>query len=685
MHYTFIVSKNTENGAGSGSVFQLGDWTVRPRLNQLSRDGKNVEVEPKSMAVLEHLAAHPGAVVSSDEFIEAVWQGRPMGDNPVHRCVSRLRQALGDDARNPEYIATVQRKGYRLVAPVRPIADAAPAGIERVTSGSGARILTVIVLLATTLGAALLWLRPDAGDPRPAVAVMAFESLSDDPYLARGVSEDIRSMLARVDGLSVASRGASIQFPAGTDPQYVADKLAVSWILEGTARADNGRIRVTAQLIDARTRFEEWSDSFEGVMADLFTIQDRIAQATANAVVASLPTEWRLTVRGTDVIGAYEEFLRGEAALDRPHDDESLADAERHYRVALEHDPGYARAYAGLCRTFVAAYAFTDATDYVGRAEQACSSALSLDATLSEVPAVLGRLYRRQGRLDEAQAEFERALAINANSIDSLTGLAQTLADRGEDDDAMAVFEQAINAQPNDWVIYNRFGRYYLNRGRYADAARMYRRTVELRTPHTATFNNLGAALYLMGDFEMAAKAFEESMRIRPNRSARSNLGTMYYFLGNYEQAIASYRAAIELRPQDFVMWGNLGDALFRRESTAPEALSAYEKAIELAERQLEINPNDAATLAMLGSYRAHTGSYQAAARLVDTALRHAPDDPYTHYYSAVVAVLAGQKDKAMAELQQAVALGYPTALVGVDPEFVSLRSEAGYRQLATN
>lgn len=151
----------------TNTAFRLGDWLVKPDLNRLSKGGVSSHLEPKTMDVLVYLCQRPGEVVSTDEIIEAVWQGRPMGDNPVYKSVAKIRRALGDDAGEPRYIATVAKKGYRLLAAVEPMAaDRAASAGRRPSASFGRRVLPVAaaMVFGAVLAAAIFW-RPEANPP----------------------------------------------------------------------------------------------------------------------------------------------------------------------------------------------------------------------------------------------------------------------------------------------------------------------------------------------------------------------------------------------------------------------------------------------------------------------------------------------------------------------------------------
>ncbi len=183
----------------------------------------------------------------------------------------------------------------------------------------------------------------------------------------------------------------------------------------------------------------------------------------------------------------------------------------------------------------------------------------------------------------------------------------------------------------------------------------------------------LGSSYYLLGDFENAAAAWRKSLELEPSTSAYMNVGSSYFFLGRFDEAAVMYNQASELAPDDFEVWGSLGDAYHYTENNKALAKQAYQTAIELGEKLLDINRSDALTMAPLAQYHAHIGNAARATELISHAEQLEPQNMYVHYFSAVTNVILGNDDTALAAIEKAVALGYPTNLLQLDAGLATL------------
>ncbi|MDQ3446074.1 MAG: winged helix-turn-helix domain-containing protein, partial [Pseudomonadota bacterium] len=322
----------------SGTALQVGDWLVAPDLNQIRRDHEVVQLEPKAMAVLLHLASRPGEVASRDELLAAVWPGVIVGDNALTQVVIKLRKALGDTAREPAYIQAISKKGYRLIATVDrssnavldlpPFRHAVPA-----TSRQGAaRWASAALAIAVIAGGAAWYFHREEGKaaaPRsiearsdssqiaalPIVIVKPLEAVGEDSprsLIARAITADLVTDLSKVSGLWIAS-GLEHQ---DQSPQG-ADKTRARYVLSGTVQGDGEQLRLHVTLADVLAGRQIWSQRFDRDAKDLFAVQDDLVKS----ILAVLPVKvseaetQRLAQRYTRNLEAYEYFLRGQAAL----------------------------------------------------------------------------------------------------------------------------------------------------------------------------------------------------------------------------------------------------------------------------------------------------------------------------------------------------------------------------------
>ena len=512
------------------------------------------------------------------------------------------------------------------------------------------------------------------------VAVLPFDNLSDnteDEYLSDGLAEELLNLLAQTADLDVTSRKASFFFKGKDVPlKSIVEALGVRNIVEGSVQRSGERIRITVQLIDARSLMHRWSESFDASKPDLLSIRDTVARKIAAQLKTAITDRGeKLMARDADTDQrAYLFYLQARAELRKEHHGDELGNAEALLNRALEIDPGFARAYAGLCDTYLAQYEISGRQqDFFSKAEAACQNALALDGDLAEVYVALGNLYRESGELDAAILEFERALSQDIGAYEAVLGMAMSLEAQGKFEEAESRYIQLTEIEPGYWQSYNALGDLYYVNSLYEEAVHNFRRAIVLDPLNALAYNNLGAAYYMQGNYSAAAKAWEESVTIRPSNLVLSNIGLASYYAGEYEKASQMQQQAIAESPEDFRIWGRLGDAL-RQAGYAEAAAEAYRNATKFARRAVERNPADEETLRYLSLYYSHTGDSAAAIDAIERARRLLPDSSRVHYFASKVYLAAGDTERAILELERALFLGYSLQIANIDPDLQAIR-----------
>jgi TolB-like protein/tetratricopeptide (TPR) repeat protein/DNA-binding winged helix-turn-helix (wHTH) protein len=526
----------------------------------------------------------------------------------------------------------------------------------------------------------------DAGVP--SIAVLAFVDMSPtggDRYLGDGLAEELSTRLAQIPGLRVAARTSAFEFRGRSlDVRRIGHSLGVRHVLEGSVRREGDSLRVTAQLVDARTGYHVWAGSYDRGWHDVLAMQDDIATSVTDALKIVLSPESRRQqgrYAGLDD-RAIEPYLTGLALLRQSGDMTHMLDAAGNFRDAIAIDPAYAPAHAALCEVDVRKHERTRDPHDLEAAEKECTRALDLDASSLETQKALAALYVSSGDFPRAEAIYRRLIERHPTDADGHIGLGRALEGEGRALEAESAYRRAITVEPAFWRAYNDLGVFLFGQGRIDAAVAAYRRVTEL-TPSSATgFNNLGAALEMQGNLADSAAAFQASLRIEPSRSAYSNLGTVFYHQGRFDQAVANYDAATRLAAEDHMVWGNLADAEWQLAGRRTAALANYQHAIGLAERDRLTASSDPALLAQLAHYYGRTGDFQRAGECLGQARRQAGDDLYVEYAAAVLAADRGDRAAALVALQKSVGLGYPRRLVKVAPDFVLLHGTPGFRRL---
>lgn len=520
------------------------------------------------------------------------------------------------------------------------------------------------------------------------IAVLPFLNLDGSEQtqiFANGLVDDVITRLSRVPSLLVSSRGDAFSLEPNSASQRVRERLRVAAYLEGSVQISGPRMRIIVQMIDSETGFHILSRSFDRALEDFFAIRDEITRLTVANVRVALPPETRQAAEGLSddpSLDVYVLYRRGVEAALLENTEKNLRKALDWYQAALELDPDYAAAHAGICWAYVDLYPETDDSAYIGQAETACARALQLNPNLDIVHAALGELYLATGRHDQAEASLLTAHQLDPRSVAALTGLGEVYRLQRRLGEAEERYRQAIGLHPGDWSAYNSLGYFLYRSGRYAEAAEQFEVVIALDPGNRTGWTNLGAAYFLSGNFEAALDTYQRSRDAEASDTSYSNLGMIYYYLGRYREAIDALSQAVGLAPRDHLGWSGLGDALWIAgdEQAAAEAYATAEQHLKGA---LAVNPNDAQLQMDHAWITAMLGRLPDARRRIDQVLRLTPDDPYVHYYSGLIRMRANDVEGALADFEQALERGYPVALLAQDPQLERLRGNPRFRRMS--
>jgi TolB-like protein/tetratricopeptide (TPR) repeat protein/DNA-binding winged helix-turn-helix (wHTH) protein len=558
-------------------------------------------------------------------------------------------------------------------------------------------LLTGVALMAAVTG--LAWWRSiqaPSVDAAPAtepgaqsIAVLPLVDMSPgggNTYLGDGLSEELSMRLAQVPGLRVAARTSAFEFKdKSMDVRRIGQSLGVRHVLEGSVRRDGDSLRVTVQLIDARTGYHVWSGNYDRGWRDVLDLQDDIARSVTDAlkiVLSANDAAKPVTPTKFDV-RAIDPYLAGLALLRQPGDLSRLQQAARFFSDAIAIEPSLAGAHAGLCRVGARSYDRTRDPAELEAGERSCRIALNLDASLIDTEKALAGLYISGGKFAQAEAMYRALLKRSPQDADVHIGLGEALEGSGRGNEAEASFRQAVAAEPAFWGAHNALATHFFQRGRIADATAEYRKVTELMPSSASAWSSLGGSMQMGGDFKGAADAYRRSLLLEPSKAAYSNLATMHFYLGQFPEAVQHFESAVALGEHDQVVWGNLADALWQIDGRRDEAVRKYRRAIELAETELAATPGDPTLRAQLGYYYGRTGAAERAQTYLAQAVATGADKLYVQYYRAVAAVDRGDRAAALQALTDLVGLGYPKVLLRSAPEFRSLLQDRRYKEIA--
>lgn len=556
-----------------------------------------------------------------------------------------------------------------------------------------AAVVALAVVLGLGVHAGFINYAPKPAAPARAaveqVAVLPFQTIGGDERLnafADGLADTLTGKLTQL-----TARPSLQVYPASevrshdvTTVDQAQKEFGVNMVLTGSLEESGDLVRVTAVLIDAKSRQQVNSATITASMADAFGVEDQVVASAVRMLGIEPQDKERaaLTEHGTDQSGAYDDYLEGIGYARQFQKPENLELAMVSFNRALKKDPKYGLAYAGLGEVYWREYEHTSDRSWVERSRAACTKAASLGNGGAEAHNCLGLLENGTGNYKGAAREFEEALKIEPTSDRGYIGLAQAQEHLGKLEEAEKTYQKAIALRPNYGPAYNWLGTFYFNRGRYDDAMRMFRAMVDLTPDAFLGYSNLGGDYVMEGHYAEAIEPLKTSIGIRPTYEAYSNLGTAYYGLGRYAEAAGTYEQAAQLNSQQYDVWGNLGDAYYWAPGERARSAPAYKKAIELAKEQLAVNPSQPILLSYVATYEAMLGDRRAALSSLGQAFRPAPKDPELMYNGALVYEQLGEKDQALDWLAKAVAAGYPTTGLHDMPNFSSLQNDARFQKI---
>ncbi|MGB5488839.1 MAG: tetratricopeptide repeat protein, partial [Lysobacterales bacterium] len=498
------------------------------------------------------------------------------------------------------------------------------------------------------------------------LAVLPFTNRSnqaENAYFVDGIHDDLLTMLARFNSFSVTSRTSVLRYQDSKKsiPEISAE-LGVSHILEGAVQRDGDHIRVNAQLINAGRDDHLWAETFDRELstANLFEIQSSIARAIAAALNTKLSNadEHRLDSIPTDSLEAYDAYLLGKQSL--------LGNSVNAYEAALVHfgnalalDDSFAGAYAGVCEAQLGMYGKSGDSTHFKAAESACEQALAIDSDRTEVHIALGTLFLRHGDFQRAEDEQRKALASEPKNIEAMVELGLTLAEQGKIREAETVLLEAESLQPDHWPVQDALFSFYRRNDdqpdRYERAVKHAMRVVELSPKSSAAWNNLGTAYHSLQQFDAAKSAWDSALKLQPTRTAYTNRGLGYYSEGRYAESAEMQLKAIELAPTDHRAWGRLAESYRAMGENEDAERDAYAAAIPLAESRLEINDQDWRTIAMLGTYYAHSDRQDDARSQIESALTISKRNPEALLYAALAFNALGEEETTLTYLEEMV------------------------------
>jgi serine/threonine-protein kinase len=551
--------------------------------------------------------------------------------------------------------------------------------------------LAAVLLVVLAAGLVLWYARDRLFPPGPSqqrVAVLEFDNIGGDAAnqaFCEGLMETLAGQLTELEqfqgSLSVvpASDVRRGKIASVRDAQR---EFGVNLVITGSVQRSADGIRLIVNVVDARQLKQLRSHQLFIARSDPVAMQQGVVQQVTDLLDLELLPQARrhLAQANTTVPGAYDFYLQGFGYMltGALRADQAIAE----FRHALDLDPAYALAYAGLGQAYWTKYQATKDQTWISQAWDACRRALALNPRLAASHITLAILSNGTGHYADAMQEAQQAIAIDPANFQGYSELATAEERSHQLVDAETTLKSAISRRPSYWNSYVRLGSFYERHGRYKDAEPLFQHLIELVPDNPAGYTNLGAIYHFEGREQDAVAMLNKSIQIRPTQAAYSDLGTVYFFLGRFTDAVPVYEHLAAEGTRNYVIWGNLGDAYRWTPGMRPKSLHAYDMAIQYANQALSVNPSDPAALSSLALYQAKSGQLAPALANSAKALAQAPSDSDVLFKAAVVSEIAGKRDAALSYLSKAARSGYSKNEIEVEPELQALRSDERYSRL---
>lgn len=497
--------------------FQADDTVFR-----LSADGVAVAIEPKILSLLLYLLRNQGRLVRKQEILDVIWQDAAVTENALTRSIGLLRKTLNDDSREPRFIETVPTAGYRFIAPVEIIPSAPAVSMSPATppillpatplvpqSSRKERLLWLAAMIAVCVsvlaGSWIAFARLHRPEAIRSLAVLPLANLSGDPnqeYFADGMTDELITELAHIPNLRVVSRTSVMLDKNAKKPlPEIARELGVDAIVEGSTVRSGNRVRITAQLIDARSDRHLWAQSFEGPATDILEMQDSVArQIAAGARLVLLPSPPRPSIDPA----AHDAYLRGRYFLNK----QDLLHSVEYFQRAISLDPTYASAYAGYATALDAETAFGLAVpeDAMPKALASCERAIELDPNNGEAYTELGSIQTIYSWDWTAEENLVRGISLNPSDSIAEFKYAVYLDAVGRPRDAVAHMRRALQLDPLSFLMNRRLGvTLYLARD-YDGALAQLQRADEMEDKPGSIDNYISLAYEQKGQRDLAVQ-----------------------------------------------------------------------------------------------------------------------------------------------------------------------------------
>ena len=544
-------------------IYEFGQFRLDREAHLLVSGEKIVALEPKAVDVLLILVEKHGELVARQDLMSAVWPNTFVEESNLSSNISILRRQLGATPDGGDYIQTIPKRGYRFAAAVKQVQDepptlaagqdvgsraapalepesdrsATPAGLDEAakagtTAGSvkkrtvwPAVVLAAAVVLALALTLLYLagWRLPGSGAEAhiEAIAVMPLENLSGDPaqeYFADGMTEALTADLAQIGALRVIARASVMQYKGTKQPlAQIAQRLNVEGVVSGSVLRSGSRVRITAALIRAATGQQLWVKTYDRNLGDVLDLENEVARAIAAEVQAKVTVQERVRLARNHSVNAdaYDAYLKGRYYYNRFTVD-GFSKSIEYFEQAIELDPDYASAYAGLADALASLEQIGAAQheDVHPKALEAASKAIAMDDTLSEAHAAMASVRANDWERSGAEREVKRAIELNPGFSLAHLYYSNMLRHLGRREESIAEARRALELDPLSPLTNEELADAHLSARQYDAAIEQYQKTLDLYPNQAAPRDSLGWAYIYQGKYEQGMEEIRKSIAL---------------------------------------------------------------------------------------------------------------------------------------------------------------------------
>jgi eukaryotic-like serine/threonine-protein kinase len=525
------------------------------------------------------------------------------------------------------------------------------------------------------------------GSTEKHIAVLPFDSIGNSPGnapLAEGLMDSLTAMLSNLDvgnqSLWVVPSSV-VRARKVTDPSAALRELGATLVVEGSIEREGQDIRLTVNLINAKTLRQIGSAQLEDPAGDLATLQDEAVSRLSKLMGISVTADMLKNTGGKTNPAAYQSYLTALGYIQRWDKPGNLDLSITALNDAVKTDPSFALGYAELGE----AYKLKDRVDpnpqWIEEATANCGKALQLDDHLPAPYVTLGQLHSLLGKDDLALQEFQKALAIDPRNANAIAGLAHSYERMGRIADAEAEFKRAAALRPDYWDGYNTLALFYDRQRHYPEAIAQLQHVIKLTPDNAQAYSNLASVYLDTSDATFipeAEAALRKSIELNPSYPAYANLGILYYNEKRYSESAAATEKALQINDRNYLVWDNLAIAYQWLRDTG-KAQAARAREIALLESEAKTHAQDPMIQSSLGVCYAEKGQREEALTHVESSLALAPNDATILVNAGEAYGDLGERPKALEYLEEGLKKGYPLAQLQNDPDVQSLLHDSNF------